>query len=329
MTTYDKMMHVKELLATSATNVPYTIANNLNLENISKLIADSKAKVVNLLNRQSSYFKPVIMFDSLNKTLTYNAGNRNNSQLVQKNQMLSIDNSLFTSMVDLTNFLLYENEKNIFELDDVEKSNVEYFSSEIDFIQKDLLDISDTINRMKVTYKNYCENLLNLCDRKDELCEMFLDYYEEYYGDEEYSAVVVRPTERSSTKAIRSSTSSSQGTNLNVTASAKKTRKQSARKVSHSSGESELFLEKTSSTKPASKKEQANKLKETTPLITAASDFVESKDGENESENEDVMREGDDKALDNMRYRNTLVRRKSSRMYLYSIPTENRFSILS
>ena len=174
MTTYDKM---RALLANSATNMPTTIASNMNLENISKIIAESKTKVINLLNRQKSYFKPVILFDSLSSTLSYSSENRfHNSRLARVK--LESDDAIFSSMLGLTDFLLYENEKNIFNLDEVEISNIEYFATEIDFIQKDLLDISGQINKMKSTYKNYCENLLNLCDRKDELCELFLDYYD-------------------------------------------------------------------------------------------------------------------------------------------------------
>jgi dsDNA-binding SOS-regulon protein len=350
MSTYDKMMHVKELLATSATNVPYTIANNINLENISKLIAESKAKVLDLLNRQTSYFKPVISFDSLNRTLTYNAGNRHTSRLCVQ-QAAAADDRLFTSMVDLTNFLLYENDKCIFDLDDLDKNNVEYFSSEIDFIQKDLLDISDRVHRLKLTYKNYCENLLNLCDRKDELCEAFLNYYEEYYGEEDDDYTTVKAAADMSLSSSSSSLSSTvakgvstktlalqsitSGSQSNV---AKKTRAKSSRRKSSictSGCESSDPLVDQSKKKSVTRQVTGERVKDTTSLVKHL-DRERAGGSRHESENEDdlLLKEDEDEVdenrVDSSKFRNSkLVRRKSSRMYLYSIPTENRFSILS
>jgi hypothetical protein len=292
MSTYDKVKHVRTLLASSANNMslmkqPLMINNQalitngggLNFTNISKLIAESKTKVVNLLNRQQQMSNNNsltnqyrVIFDSKKNRVTclvnkneIHASKEDDKRIESSNSSIS-NECYFESMLDLANFVLFENEKLIFtDLTELDKSSIDYFAQEIDSVQKDLLDIFEQVNRMKSTYKNYCENLLILCDQKDELCEQFLDYYDEYI--------------------------------IGESCNAKKLKKKSNNKTK------------------SSKKNDPNQ--------------------ENRTENEKDEHE-EEEAMENFDVEDIfkftkpvakLVRRKSN-IYSYSVPTENRFSIL-
>ena len=90
--------------------------------------------------------------------------------------------NLNTSMKNLTNSVLYnDNDELIFDnLNEQDMRQIGYFVNELDNIYSDLIDIMDRISSYKIEYNTYCSRLLKLCDDKNKLSEMFLDYYEEY-----------------------------------------------------------------------------------------------------------------------------------------------------
>ena len=172
MSAFDRMKQVRTLLDYSNRRANDTI-------DYTKLINDSRDKVVSILNKRSirsaeqasivvKQVKPmIILSEDSNKSL----------------------HEHFKSMVNLTNYLMYDvltpqlttQLTPIFSMDRTELASMEYFATEIDSIQNDLLDISYTIKKMQDSYRIYCENLLRLCDQKDVLFDLFLDYYEEYF----------------------------------------------------------------------------------------------------------------------------------------------------
>ena len=94
----------------------------------------------------------------------------------------------FDSMIQLTNFILYDNETDgdlTFDLSARDLNQISYFVNELDAIYDDLVLISQEIRAYRNSYRLYCENLLKVCDEKDLLVEMFLDYYEKYILSDE------------------------------------------------------------------------------------------------------------------------------------------------
>lgn len=92
----------------------------------------------------------------------------------------------FDSMQDLTNYV-ERREKNdlVFShLSERDLKQIEYFAHELDVIYSDLLDLSNRLDAYKHDYNLYCSNLLKLCDEKDKLSELFIDYYDEYIVNE-------------------------------------------------------------------------------------------------------------------------------------------------
>lgn len=278
MTNYEKIRMIRGLAKSTTGGV-----GGANFESISRIIADSKAKVVNLLNRNNNIIKPVVVFDSISNSIYYSTSD--NTALVKKtkptetnkpDKTTNLPGDYFSSMLNLTNYMLYENGKLIFDLDTTDKSTVEYLASEVDAIQQELFDISETLVRMRTSYKNYYENLLNLCDRKDELYELFLDYYEEYYMNDE------------------------------------------------SRQQKKLRLSQTKSRKMSQIDKKKNGSTSDTTKSSRVSD-TEEKEYDSTGESESLL--GDMMPVDRRDVMRK-IKRKSS-MYLYSIPTENRFSILT
>jgi hypothetical protein len=95
------------------------------------------------------------------------------------------------SMLELTSFILYNDFTSVssnlkpseclFKLNNEDLRELEYFATELDTIEADLVDININIKAYQNSYKIYCNNLLKLIDQKDLLTDMFLDYYEEYF----------------------------------------------------------------------------------------------------------------------------------------------------
>lgn len=156
MSTYDRMKQVKDLLANPS---GLHLKSNISLNSIARLLNDSKSKVNQLLI------------------------NQNQSSI----KAAAVDKSLdLTSMKNLANYVLYDDVEPIaaasclFDLSDLDQNQVKYFAGEIDAIESELIDMSAQIKSLQSAYKTYYEDFLSLCDRKDELFELFLDYYEEY-----------------------------------------------------------------------------------------------------------------------------------------------------
>lgn len=157
MSTYDRMKQVKDLLANPS---GLHLKSNISLNSIARLLNDSKSKVNQLLISQ----------------------NQSSSKAI-----VAVDKSLdLTSMKNLANYVLYDDVEPIaaasclFDLSDLDQNQVKYFAGEIDAIESELIDMSAQIKSLQSAYKTYYEDFLSLCDRKDELFELFLDYYEEY-----------------------------------------------------------------------------------------------------------------------------------------------------
>ena len=278
MSAFERMKQVRTLLVTG---IDYT--GNIDY---SRLINESRNRCFDIINKRHNF---TFITTKIRKD------NELGEELSVKNVLdLSDDcnknlQDHFKSMLKLTSYLFYDrldlNEsavsikpnKCIFELDEKEITDLEYFASEIDAIQDDLIDINTTVKKLQENYRTYCENFLRLCDQKDALFDMYLDYYEEYFINDQ-----CQPNAAKASKPKRKKTSS-------ICKSAEKTSK---------------------SRKGSEKSEHENE----------ARDLVS---WEDEESNETIERIDMPK-----KSKSNLARRKSS-IYMYGVPTENRFSILS
>jgi hypothetical protein len=96
----------------------------------------------------------------------------------------------FDSMLQLTNFILFNNETDgdlTFDLSARDLNQINYFVNELDAIYDDLVELNQAIRAYRNNYRLYCENLLRICDEKDLLVEMFLNYYDEYILIEDHN----------------------------------------------------------------------------------------------------------------------------------------------
>jgi predicted HTH domain antitoxin len=263
MSAYDRMRQVKELLSNTS-SLSLQLTNRINFNQISQLINQSKTKVTSLLNNHQH-----------NQYATSSFEKRSNTKA---DLVLVLDlnaEKKLNSMTNLTNFVLYDDidssspyqnaERSVclFDLSELDQDQVKYFASEIDEIETELTDLTSHIKSIKTAYKTYYESFLNLCDRKDELFELFLDYYEEYFLNTEEK--------------------------LSMSKLAKKAKLNSK------------SLQKELKTRKSCLKESSN------------------------SDEDDDCHMDMEKSRN---YKSKILRRKSS-IYIYSVPTENRFSILS
>ena len=165
MSAYDRMKHVKDILSNPG------LKSSISLKSISRLINDSKSKVNQILSN-----KPPAAAD-------------------------------FSSMKNLTNYVLYDDIEPskssdcLFDLSDLDQNQVKYFAGEIDAIETELVDMTAQIKSLQNSYKTYYEDFLSLCDRKDELFELFLDYYEEYIlNNNDEDKQIIKPATVNKTK---------------------------------------------------------------------------------------------------------------------------------
>ena len=96
---------------------------------------------------------------------------------------------MFNSMLELTDFILYDNNQQdecIFtNINENEINEIKLICNELDLLYDDLNEINAKLIKYKQSYRIYCDSLLKLCDDKDKLFEMFLDYYNEYIEKKE------------------------------------------------------------------------------------------------------------------------------------------------
>jgi hypothetical protein len=96
---------------------------------------------------------------------------------------------MFNSMLELTDFILYDNNQQdecIFtNINENEINEIKLICNELDLLYDDLNEINAKLIKYKQSYRIYCDNLLKLLDDKDKLVVMFLDYYNEYIEEEE------------------------------------------------------------------------------------------------------------------------------------------------
>jgi hypothetical protein len=184
MSEYERMKHVLGTLDYSN--------RRLDDESIdyTKLINESRNKVANILNKRNRLlFTALTAFKTpLEKTKEKKV----TPDIILTDTSNKSLHDHFKSMVNLTNYLFYDillspkvcpktQMTPIFSFESIEKNEIDYFAKEIDSIQEDLMDISDTVKQLQDNYRVYCENLLAFIDQKDALFDLFLDYYEEYF----------------------------------------------------------------------------------------------------------------------------------------------------
>jgi hypothetical protein len=103
----------------------------------------------------------------------------------------------FDSMLQLTNFILYNDYPNEtectskrkylqtsrceYQLTKTDLKEIDYFAKELDTIETDLADIRADIVSYKKSYLVYCETLMRFIDQKEVLMSLFLNYYDEYF----------------------------------------------------------------------------------------------------------------------------------------------------
>ena len=270
-------------------------SSQINLSKYRKLINESKQRCRDLIDRSS-------LLSTSNKKET-NAimmiGNREELECLSTMKKLA-DYVLydFGSLSDYKQYLTTSGNKSIdrkcqFDLDDKERGEINYLATELDSIECELVDISRTIERIRSSYKSYNEKFLRLCDQKDVLFEAFLDYYAEYFLVDEFSNSdsAKKPVVTSSGRTRKKST------NMPNRTSTRSRTRGGSRSVSAFGGAKTV-------------QEAASKRQNSTARV-----LRRSLRDENVNEEEE---EGD--------------KRKPNRrasIYVYSVPTENRFSILS
>jgi len=114
---------------------------------------------------------------------------------------------MFNSMLELTDFILYDNNQDecIFShINETEINEIKLICNELDLLYDDLNEINAKLIKYKQSYRIYCDNLLKLCDDKDKLVEMFLDYYNEYIE----SNTNIKTTKSKNNKKTKTSSSS-------------------------------------------------------------------------------------------------------------------------
>ena len=131
----------------------------LNDENIdySKLINESRNKVASILNKRRLLLSAVDAFK-----VPLNQETKIKSEIILENESDQSLHDYFKSMMNLTNYLLYGilsplkstsisiiSVVPIFSLEANEQASVEYFAKEIDSIQEELLDISDSVKKIE------------------------------------------------------------------------------------------------------------------------------------------------------------------------------------
>lgn len=103
----------------------------------------------------------------------------------------------FDSMLQLTNFILYNDYPNetdciskrkylqtsrcTYNLTKTDLKEIDSFAKELDTIQTDLAEIHDNLRSYKKSYLIYCESLMRFIDQKEVLMSLFLNYYDEYF----------------------------------------------------------------------------------------------------------------------------------------------------
>lgn len=117
---------------------------------------------------------------------------------------------MFNSMLELTDFILYDNNQQdecIFShINETEINEIKLICNELDLLYDDLNEINAKLIKYKQSYRIYCDNLLKLCDDKDKLVEMFLDYYNEYI--ESNTNTNIKTTKSKNNKKTKTSSSS-------------------------------------------------------------------------------------------------------------------------
>jgi hypothetical protein len=309
MSAYDKVINVKSLLSNTTTS---------SFSTFSKLIQDSRNKVASILSKHSGG----LLSNYLDNHDNLNANKINNNY---NNEIQ--DDDIFKSMTKLTNFVLYDNKDynsscnsnncNIFNLNDKEKSELEYFSREIDSIQDELIDLNENIKSYNESYKRYCENFLKLCDQKDELFEMFLDYYEEYFINDENSLLnesLLTPQPAKQHQNERPSR------NTNVTNKKRKSSK--SNKPNHHLQLQPIDLNDVN----------LNTTSITTTTTTNTTNIASNNNNNNSNNNNNHYQSvnvNNVNSRSNKKRSASKIARRNSILYMYSVPTENRFSILS
>lgn len=129
--------------------------------------------IIKLTTKKKSYF----CFKNLRAKIKQKMIN-----LTDTNEQVNRLIDQFDSMLKVTQYILYDDDTatQLFHLSPKDMKQIDYFVAELDFIQDDLIEINEQIKQYKNSYRNYCKSLLKLCDDKDQLVEMFLDYYQEY-----------------------------------------------------------------------------------------------------------------------------------------------------
>jgi len=122
----------------------------------------------------------------------------NSNKSGEKNQRLYSEKDIyFDSMLQVTNFILYDDYPNQteftskrkylqtsrcdYQLTKSELKEIDSFARELDTIENDLLNIKSDIVSYKKSYLVYCETLMMFIDQKEVLMSLFLNYYEEYF----------------------------------------------------------------------------------------------------------------------------------------------------
>lgn len=115
MTTFDRVNQVKASLLTNKNQ------SKTNLNKINKILNESKDKCSNLIGKKQSRMESRVELDTD-----------------------------FSSMLELTQFILYDADKCLFELSKSDKSEIEHFANEIDSIQNDLDEIMSGLKKFEI-----------------------------------------------------------------------------------------------------------------------------------------------------------------------------------
>ena len=244
------------------------------------------------------------------------------------------------SMVKLTNFVLYDDDNDnyndnksigplsppprgvcLFALNESDLDDIGFLGHEIDAVHDELNELYVAIRKHHAAYRSYCERLLKLCDEKEALFEMFVDYYEEYVLDHgvSHTSVELRnyPADSGHSDAIvvESSSSSTQPVSSSSRSGRDNRRSRSRAKRRRSTSKMPTpAQERAKSRAPAATHNQQHPAPpQTQPQHSQPLPM---------KTNEQVF------TAHNPHHRKSNLTRRQSILYCYSVPTENRFQLL-
>lgn len=287
---------------------------------------DQIQKRVDLIKSETSFLpEPNSLSTSSSSSSTQNYL-QYNSMPSRETLIYSDKEICFDSMLQLTNFILYNDYPNEtdcitkrkylqtsrcdYNLTKTDLKEIDFFAKELDMIETELADIHADIKTYKKSYLIYCENLMRFIDQKEIMMNLFLNYYDEYFLQRRIK--IVQKSEKQSNLNLN--------VNLNLNGSTKSRRKS----INQNSSTNNLNnKDKYSSTNMINHRPSLQ-LNNSGPPVSMFNNTV----------NRRLMSESngyisDDSSFGKSFQNSKRKMRGALSTTVYSVPTENRFACLS